>query len=237
MNLLLGSIASSYNPPAPSLLMVLPAGVPDPIIRYSPEFVTLDVNNLVNVILNQGTGGASFDLHPRTANKLNISVEATWGGKKVFNTTTHTSGGYQITGGTNWLTNAKTFMTTSTYQNGAANFTNFDAIVSGRASGAGNEFEMVGNNGSNRLFGKLDVVYRNGVALATPTSNGFLPLLKTTIGGSEFSNNFEVGTVFYDNFATSRYWRGLTGELMIWNTELNATQVADLHTAMVAFYS
>ena len=237
MNILLGSVASSFIIPAASGggLITLPAGVPIPKVWYSPDTVT-EVSGTVTLIPNLGTAGATYDLVPRSANQLRVVTEATWGSKKVFDTTVHSSGGYEITGGGS-LPNTRTFMAMATYNAGASTFGNFDAIVSGLNTGSSSgEFEMVGNSGQPRFFGKVNIVYIDGTALSTPTTN-FLPLLKETLTGVQTSTGSAFGTMFYDNFGTSRYWNGLTGEIMIWDEELTATQIANLHTNMAAYYA
>lgn len=210
-----------------------PDGVPTPAVWYSPDNVVIDeITSRVTRVPNLGTGGATLDLVPVSANQMRITAEPTWGGKNVFDTTEFTTGGYATDTAT--LADARTFMAMTTYKAGAVSFDNYDAIVSG---GSFNEFEIVGQSGTDHLFGKITgAAYKDGVALPTITST-LLPLVKNTLAGTHASAGFDMGAMWFDNFGAVRYWEGLTGEAFVWDVQLTPAQIADLHTALAAYYA
>lgn len=211
----------------------LPDGVPTPAVWFMPEHTTQDGAGYADVLLNQGTGGAVYDAVPVSANKILIRNEASWAGRLVFDSSVPTSGGYMMG---SVLNAAASFMTITTYENGAANFINYDAIVSGPSDGTSSEFELVGNINTPRLLGKTDSVFRDGVK-GVPSSFSVLPLLKNTLGGVEATPLHGAQGLFFDNFGTARNWRGLTGHMMLWDVILSDAQMVAVSDALLAHYA
>lgn len=212
--------------------ITLPASVPDPVIWFSPRFVTLSGGN-ITAIPNQGTGGATYDATPLTANQATIATPSSWGGREVFNLAETATGGYGFT----TLTEGRTMATLATYRTGTeTTFSAFEALVSGPTGGATTELEVIGQSGGGGFFGsKADTIYYDGVALS-PNTATVLPMFKRGVIGVETGTTSQVGQIWADNFSTSRRWIGQTGDIIIWAEELDATQAAAVHDVLAAYY-
>ena len=219
------------GPSIPGGSWSLPVGVPDPLVWLTPEHVIEDGTPEITRIPNRGSGGSQFDAtkYGGTSN-AKISQPAGWNSKDVFDTTAGTSGGYRLAASCP----ARTVISLSTYEAGAATFSNYDGLV---ANTVGGSFQMVGDSTKTNFFaGSSDTVYKDGAAIATPTS-AILPLSKNGVAIQRSASGYSIQTLWHDDFSTARYWNGLTGDILIWQELLTATQVQDVHDNLIAYFT
>lgn len=212
--------------------LTMPAGVPEPIVWFSPRFVELDGNGKVTKLINKGRLGAAHDATPETANLLTIeNSNGGWDYEKVFRLPATTTKGYTFGD----VPLARTAIGITTYDDGAASLTNYGALWSGSSEDAGNELQLgTGNSGALMQPGAGHVFFKNGVPKLS--SDAFAPLTKDTVASTNTSTFSGVGKLFRDNFSTTRVWKGQVGDILFFEELLSDAQIAALHTMLTDFY-
>lgn len=227
-----GTIASSHRIP----WSLIPPGVPDPVVWFSAAHVELDGSSKITKILNQGTLGSAHDALP--TNPSYLAGVTTAGGQAVFDIP---SGTRQYNFAASGDFQAQSVFTIATYKTGAeTTFGNYDGLFDGPPSvGESSSVALIGHSGTGHVFsGNPDTLYKNGVALGDPAVDSILPLNFDTVCSTEegVMTTNQVGVLWCDNAVNSRRWVGVMGEFLVFDVELNATQVAALHGTFNEFY-
>lgn len=234
MSFLYPSSVVRYRPGLPGnpLTYTMPPGVPDPIIWFSARDVTLNGSDEITDILNQGTGGATYDAVLNAGSRSTVSTPVGWGGREVFDIPI-TNGGYSFT-----PVGIRTTYGITTYKDGVdANFDDFDGYIDGDVSAPGSSppVAIVGQGSLSSLFAGLPTeAFLNGVSVGSGAS--VLPLNKSRIGSRDATGG-TVGVLWIDNFSISRQWIGYSGDIMMWTQQLTPTQIADVDQMLVDFYA
>ena len=214
---------------APAGTFAIPAGVPDPVIWYNPEYVTYGTGSEIATITNLGTGGAEYDAVAGTT-KSTAVTDVTWGSRTVFKPAVGSELTFAPLVPNAWITIA-------TYGDGTdTTFSSYAGLVDGNTAYSG----LVGDTGQGSLFlNQPGIPILDGIDV--PTQSTVLPLLKTTIGArNDTTTGNALNTLFADDFSTSRSWGnangGTVGQILMWNQVLTAQQVADVSTALDDYY-
>lgn len=206
----------------------LPAGVPTPKIWYSARNVTLSGSD-VTTFHNDGSGGATHDATVTGTGRAKIATPASWGSRSVIDVTTGTTRDYRVGS----PPQARSIFAIATYKDGVdTTFDDFDSI-NGAIPG------ITGNSGSATLFDVSfggNTYYVDGVLSA---SRSVLPMDKRTVAvtGATYPGASTVSHFLLDDGVPSRAWLGYVGEFMAFDEQLTSDQVADLHAAVLAYYS
>ena len=209
----------------------LPAGIPTPLVWFTPDSVELNGSSQVTKILNLGTGGDTYDATPNTANLATISAEAAWGGRNVFIIPTSSTGGY---GFATMVSNTAAGI--ATYKTGVeTSFGGYEAIWSGSSSSSNDENELVGQQGQPKFFNNFGALYYDG--LARTATHPVLPMFKKSLASTPPTVGEKGGTIWADNFGGGRRWSGQSGEFMFWTETLTPTQIEDVLGNIDAYYA
>ena len=210
---------------------VWPAGVELPLVWITPRHVELNGSSEVTKFLNQGTTGDTNDATAMTANLATISQPTDWESKDVIVLPDTATGGYTLNG----TVTAKTVVAIATYDDGVDDkFNNYDALISG---GAGSDLELTGTNAQNYWYvNNIFRYFKGGLDIGTYRAPA-LPMDKQTIGITKDTGTYIVEALFYDEYATSRNWNGLCGDLMVFENVISDADMLLLHLMLKAFYS
>lgn len=224
-------------PPDPGDGPTLPPGVPDPVLWFSPRDVELDGAGGVTKFLNVGTLGDTYDATPRTANLAIIDSNRFWGARDFIVLPSAGTGGYRFDSVGTLGDPIETVVGIATYQDGAVKkFNNYDGLWSGPVGAEGNEIQMVGTNNQAYLQGNYLEWFHDGVPVGN-SSPPVLPMLKKGIATTSNGTRYQVGTLFCDNFVTSRNWEGSSGDLLFFDVVLSDAQVLEVHNMLDAWYN
>lgn len=210
--------------------LVMPAGVPAPLVWFTPRHVEVDGGGGVTKFLNQGSTGATNDATPETANLATITQPASWGGKDVITLADTATGGYNFGN----VAEGRTIISLTTYKDGLdVAFDGYDALVS---DGVGSSNQITGKSGVDYFFFTEYTYFFDGVNVGG-AQPAFLPADKKSVASTYNGTFSAVGSLFYDKDFDSRNWKGTVGDVLIFQSILTDGQISDIHDAMVAFYA
>lgn len=211
----------------------LPDGIPTPLVWFTPRDVELNGSSEITKFLNQGSTGATNDATPETANLATVVQPGDdWGGQDVISIPDVSTGGYTFGN----VAEGRTVIGLTTYKTGVeTTFDSYDGFVS---AGVGTSVEMTGAGGSGDWYFNTSTFnyFIDGIG------QGFadivvLPALKKGLGVTNTGTFSAVGELFYDEFATSRNWKGLSGDVLIFQDVLSDAQILEIHEALAAYYA
>ena len=210
--------------------LVLPAGVPQPLVWFTPRHVETDVSGNVTKFLNQGSTGATNDATPDASHYATITQPAGWGGRDVITLASTTQKAYSFGN----VPEGRTIISITTYGDGTD--TTFSGYAGFVTDGAGSSNQIVGSDGDGYFYFTNKTYFFDGVNVGS-SNPVFLPAVKKGVAATDNGSFAAVGTLFYDKGFTGRTWDGLVGDVLVFQDILTDQQIADVHAALNYFYS